>query len=229
MAGTNTPFATYTDSSGGVQNANPTVLSSDGRANIWWQSAAYKVVLAGGGTCASPSNLQWTVDNFQVGVFLNGNNSWTGNETHSGTETFTGALDATMGGELDGTFSGSPNFTGAVTFSGSLSITQLTLTQATGMPPLVVTSTTKVDNLNVSLLNGVSFPGQPKPPQRSGNHIHKYRSMARSARLYDGSTRIYSVQQRLELRSVSRSNTSHAHAETRVERRRLLHLKREFG
>ena len=73
-AGTSTPQATYSDSSGLIQNANPVVLNSAGRANIWWTSAAYKVVLAGGGTCASPSNLQWTVDNFQIGVFLNGTN-----------------------------------------------------------------------------------------------------------------------------------------------------------
>ena len=70
QAGSSTPQATYTDSTGSTPNANPVVLDSAGRANIWWQALAYKVVLAGGGTCASPSNLQWTVDNFSVGVFL---------------------------------------------------------------------------------------------------------------------------------------------------------------
>src|SRR5579871_4449483 len=54
QAGTSTPQATYTDSTGTVPNANPVVLDSAGRANIWWQAAAYKVVLAGGGSCASP-------------------------------------------------------------------------------------------------------------------------------------------------------------------------------
>ena len=161
QAGTSTPFATYTDATGSVQNSNPVVLDSAGRANIWWQAAAYKVVLAGGGTCASPSNLMWTVDGFSVGVFLAGNNTWSGTNTFNGNVTVNGTFSATAGGELDGSFSGNPNFTGSVTYSGSLSISQLTLTQATGMPPLVVTSTTVIPNINVEILNGVSFPASP--------------------------------------------------------------------
>lgn len=121
QSGTTTPQATYTDYTGTVQNTNPVVLDSSGRANIWLIGAAYKIVVAGGGSCASPSNLQYTVDGVPAGVFLNGNNSWTGNETHSGTETFTGPLVTTDGGTLNGTFAGSPNFSGSVNFSGSAS------------------------------------------------------------------------------------------------------------
>lgn len=161
QAGSSTPQATYTDSTGSTPNANPVVLDSAGRANIWWQALAYKVVLAGGGTCASPSNLQWTVDNFSVGVFLSGNNTWSGTNTFNGTTTFNGVTNITNGGSFNGTFSGNPTFSGSVTFSGSLSISQLTLTIATGNPPLVVTSTTVVPNLNVEVVNGVAFPASP--------------------------------------------------------------------
>lgn len=160
-AGGSVPQATYTDASGSVQNSNPIVLNSAGRANIWWSALAYKVVLAAGGTCASPSGLQWTVDNFQIGIFAAGNNTFSGNNTFTGTTTFSGPLVATMGGELDGTFTGNPNFSGSVTYSGSLTISQLALTVATGTPPLVVTSTTVVPNLNVEILNGVAFPASP--------------------------------------------------------------------
>lgn len=160
-AGTSTPQATYTDSTGTVQNSNPIVLDSAGRANIWWQAAAYKVVLAGGGTCASPSNLQWTVDNFSIGVFAAGNTTFSGNNTFNGTSTFNGAVTITNGGTFNGTFAGNPTFSGTVTYSGSLSVSQLTLTVATGTAPLVVTSTTVVPNLNVEVINGVAYPASP--------------------------------------------------------------------
>jgi hypothetical protein len=160
-AGTSTPQATYTDSTGSTPNANPVVLDSSGRANIWWQAPAYKVVLAAGGTCASPSGLQWTVDNFSVGVFAAGNTTFSGNNTFNGTSTFNGAVNITNGGSFNGTFTGNPTFSGTVTFSGSLSVSQLQLTVATGTPPLVVTSTTVVPNLNVEVINGVAYPASP--------------------------------------------------------------------
>ena len=165
QAGTSTPQATYTDSSGLVQNANPVVLNSAGRANIWWTSAAYKVVLAGGGTCASPSNLQWTVDNFQVGVFLNGNNTWTGTNTFSGTTNFNGAVNLNSGGSMNGTWTGNPNFSGSPTFSGTIVASQFQSTVATGTPPLIVASTTLVPNLNVADLNGCVVSGTPSAGQ----------------------------------------------------------------
>jgi len=45
IAGTNTPQATYTDSTGGTPQANPVVLDSAGRAQIWFAPASYKLVL----------------------------------------------------------------------------------------------------------------------------------------------------------------------------------------
>jgi len=158
-AGTSTPQATYTDSTGTVMNSNPIVLDSAGRANIWWQAAAYKVVLAGGGTCASPSNLMWTVDGFQVGVFLNGNNTWTGTNTFNGTVTVNAAANLTSGGSMNGTFSGNPNFSGSPTFSGTIVASQFQSTVATGTPPLIISSTTLVPNLNVSTVDGCVISG----------------------------------------------------------------------
>ena len=57
-AGTTTPLATYTDSSGGTPNTNPVILDSRGEANIWLGSSVYKFKL----TTSTDVEL-WTVDN----------------------------------------------------------------------------------------------------------------------------------------------------------------------
>lgn len=44
-AGTTTPQATYTDSSGMNQNDNPIILGTDGGANIWLGTQSYRLVL----------------------------------------------------------------------------------------------------------------------------------------------------------------------------------------
>src|ERR1017187_3904475 len=41
-AGTTTPLATYTDSTGGTSNPNPIVLDASGSANIWTANLSYK-------------------------------------------------------------------------------------------------------------------------------------------------------------------------------------------
>ena len=61
-AGTATPLATYTDSSGATPNANPVILDSRGEASVWLGQAAYKFALY-----TSTNVLVWTVDN--VGGF----------------------------------------------------------------------------------------------------------------------------------------------------------------
>ncbi len=53
-----TPQATYTDSTASVQNTNPVILDSAGRAQIWIGSQAYKLVLQD-----ANSVQQWTQDN----------------------------------------------------------------------------------------------------------------------------------------------------------------------
>jgi hypothetical protein len=46
QAGTSTPMATYTDSTGSVANTNPIILNSRGECNYWLvQGQAYKLVL----------------------------------------------------------------------------------------------------------------------------------------------------------------------------------------
>jgi microcystin-dependent protein len=57
VAGTTTPQATYTDSTGSTPNSNPVVLDSRGEANVWLGEATYKFKL----TDANDVEI-WTVD-----------------------------------------------------------------------------------------------------------------------------------------------------------------------
>lgn len=57
-AGTTTPLATYTDSTGASANTNPVILDSRGEANVWLGVGSYKMVLKD-----SVDTLIWTVDN----------------------------------------------------------------------------------------------------------------------------------------------------------------------
>jgi hypothetical protein len=45
MAGTTIPIATFTDSTGTVNNTNPFILDADGRGDFWLAPGSYKVVL----------------------------------------------------------------------------------------------------------------------------------------------------------------------------------------
>ena len=80
-AGTTTPLASYTDSTGVSANTNPIVLDSRGEANVWLSGAIYKFALY-----TSAGVLIWTVDNIN-GVYQN-RNTYT---VTSGTVTFTEA------------------------------------------------------------------------------------------------------------------------------------------
>ena len=60
-AGTTTPQATYTDSTGATANSNPIVLDARGEANIWLGSATYKFKLTD-----SNNTEIWTVDNISA-------------------------------------------------------------------------------------------------------------------------------------------------------------------
>ncbi len=57
-AGTTTPLATYTDSTGTTSNTNPIILSVRGEANVWLGTQQYKFVLKD-----SNDVTIWTVDN----------------------------------------------------------------------------------------------------------------------------------------------------------------------
>jgi len=63
-AGTTTPLATYTDSTGLIANTNPIVLDSRGEANVWLSGAIYKFALY-----TSAGVLIWTVDNINGSTF----------------------------------------------------------------------------------------------------------------------------------------------------------------
>ena len=61
VAGTTTPQATYTDSTGTTPNTNPVVMDALGQADVWLGGAIYKFVLTNsGGTTI------WTVDNISA-------------------------------------------------------------------------------------------------------------------------------------------------------------------
>ena len=57
-AGTTTPLATYTTSSGVQNNTNPIILDSRGEAAVWLGAASYKLKL----TDSTDVEI-WTVDN----------------------------------------------------------------------------------------------------------------------------------------------------------------------
>lgn len=66
QAGTSTPLSTYTDQSGTVVNANPTILDGSGEAEIWLDpDAAYKIVLKD-----ENDVVQWTVDDVNAADIL---------------------------------------------------------------------------------------------------------------------------------------------------------------
>jgi len=60
-AGSTTPLATYTDSTGVSANTNPIVLDSRGEANVWLGADSYKLALY-----TSVGVLIWTVDNIRI-------------------------------------------------------------------------------------------------------------------------------------------------------------------
>lgn len=66
QAGTSTPQATYTDSTGSTPNANPVVLDANGEASVWADpTLSYKFILQD-----SNGVQQWTVDNV-IGLLTN--------------------------------------------------------------------------------------------------------------------------------------------------------------
>jgi hypothetical protein len=64
-AGTTTPLATYTDSTGLTPNTNPIILDSRGEANVWLDATQYKFELK-----TSADALIWTVDNISNALNL---------------------------------------------------------------------------------------------------------------------------------------------------------------
>jgi hypothetical protein len=75
-AGTTTPKATYSEATGTSANANPVILNSAGRATIFLQNSAYKIVAKD-----SSDVTQWTVDNVSPLASLTASEAFTGSVT----------------------------------------------------------------------------------------------------------------------------------------------------
>ena len=107
-AGTTTPLATYTDSTGLIANTNPIVLDSRGEANVWLGTASYKLALY-----TSANVLIWTVDNINGSTFAS-------NATGDGTTTAFSVVNGFTAIYINGVYQNRNTYTvtsGTVTFS----------------------------------------------------------------------------------------------------------------
>ena len=107
-AGSTTPLATYTDSTGVSANTNPIVLDSRGEANVWLNGAIYKFALY-----TSVGVLIWTVDNINGSTFAS-------NATGDGTTTAFSVVNGFTAIYINGVYQNRNTYTvtsGTVTFS----------------------------------------------------------------------------------------------------------------
>lgn len=93
-AGTTTPLATYTDSSGTVPNTNPIILDSRGEAAVWLGSSAYKFKLTN-----SADVEVWTVDNI-VSLDIQSLSASNGSSLIGFIQSGTGAVSRTVQSKL---------------------------------------------------------------------------------------------------------------------------------
>jgi hypothetical protein len=95
-------------------------------------------------------------------------------QTSTGTNTFSGVSNFTAAGTAlavtnNATVGGTLGVTGAVTGSSTIQGTRLISTVSTGTAPLTVTSTTRVDNLNVQYLDGFTGPALAESLRANNN------------------------------------------------------------
>jgi hypothetical protein len=115
-AGTTTPLATYTDSTGNIANTNPIVLDSRGEANVWLEGAIYKFALY-----TSVGVLIWTVDNINGSTFAS-------NATGDGTTTAFSVVNGFTAIYINGVYQNRNTYTvtsGTVTFSQAPPLTSI--------------------------------------------------------------------------------------------------------
>ena len=115
-AGTTTPLASYTDSTGNFANTNPIVLDSRGEANVWLSGAIYKFALY-----TSVSVLIWTVDNINGSTFAV-------NATGDGTTTAFSVVNGFTAIYINGVYQNRNTYTvtsGTVTFSQAPPLTSI--------------------------------------------------------------------------------------------------------
>jgi len=118
-AGTTTPLASYTDSTGLIANTNPIVLDSRGEANVWLGTASYKLALY-----TSAGVLIWTVDN----ISTNGSNLSVTDHTGDGTTTVFAVDDGFTAIYINGVYQNRNTYSvtsGTVTFSQAPPITSI--------------------------------------------------------------------------------------------------------
>ena len=107
-AGTTTPLASYTDSTGLIANTNPIVLDSRGEANVWLSETFYKFALY-----TAANVLIWTVDNINGSTFAS-------NATGDGTTTVFSVVNGFTAIYINGVYQNRNTYTvtsGTVTFS----------------------------------------------------------------------------------------------------------------
>lgn len=108
VAGSTTPLASYTDSTGNTANTNPIILDSRGEANVWLSGAIYKFALYD-----STNVLIWTVDNINGSTFAS-------NATGDGTTTAFSVVNGFTAIYINGVYQNRNTYTvtsGTVTFS----------------------------------------------------------------------------------------------------------------
>ena len=118
-AGTTTPLASYTDSTGVSANTNPIVLDSRGEANVWLGADIYKFALY-----TSVGVLIWTVDN----ISTNGSNLSVTDHTGDGTTTAFAVSDGFTAVYINGVYQNRNTYTatsGTVTFTEAPPLTSL--------------------------------------------------------------------------------------------------------
>ena len=94
-AGTTTPLATYTDSTGSVPNTNPVILNSRGEASVWLGSSLYYMELHD-----SLGTLIWSADNIGGNVTLASLAASSGSALIGFIQAGTGAVAQTVQGKL---------------------------------------------------------------------------------------------------------------------------------
>jgi len=107
-AGSTTPLASYTDSTGNTANTNPVILDSRGEANVWLSGAIYKFALYD-----STNVLIWTVDNINGSTFAS-------NATGDGTTTAFSVVNGFTAIYINGVYQNRNTYTvtsGTVTFT----------------------------------------------------------------------------------------------------------------
>ena len=118
-AGSTTPLATYTDSTGNFANTNPIVLDSRGEANVWLGADSYKLALY-----TSAGVLIWTVDN----ISTNGSNLSVTDHTGDGTTTAFAVDDGFTAVYINGVYQNRNTYvvtSGTVTFSEAPPLTSI--------------------------------------------------------------------------------------------------------